>query len=189
MPHSATPLTRDVSATAAPSDAAGPAFARRPRTYFDLILAAYCVILVLSNIGATKGVEFGPIITDGGFFLFPLAYVLGDVVTEVYGFKAARKAIITSFVFGAFSSAVFWIVIILPPAEFYENQSAFEAVLGPVPPDALLQQHRQPILKALLDVSIAGEARLAAAEKPAVMVSSASSARRSTLVMSSAGVW
>ena len=133
MPRSATPLTRDVSATAAPSDAAGPAFARRPRTYFDLILAAYCVILVLSNIGATKGVEFGPIITDGGFFLFPLAYVLGDVVTEVYGFKAARKAIITSFVFGAFSSAVFWIVIILPPAEFYENQGAFEAVLGPVP--------------------------------------------------------
>lgn len=133
MPNSATPVTRDVSSTASAPDAAGPAFARRPRTYFDLILAAYCVILVLSNIGATKGVEFGPIITDGGFFLFPLAYVLGDVVSEVYGFRAARKAIITSFVFGAFSSAVFWIVIILPPAEFYENQSAFEAVLGPVP--------------------------------------------------------
>lgn len=108
-------------------------FARRPRTYFDVILAAYCVILVLSNIGATKGVQFGPIITDGGFFLFPLAYVLGDVVSEVYGFRAARKAIITSFFFGAFSSLVFWIVIILPPAPFYENQSAFETVLGPVP--------------------------------------------------------
>ncbi|MDO4918130.1 queuosine precursor transporter [Kocuria sp.] len=119
---------------AAPAPAAsGPAFARRPRTYFDLILAAYCVILVLSNIGATKGVQFGPVITDGGFFLFPLAYVLGDVVSEVYGFRAARKAILTSFFFGAFSSLVFWIVIVLPAAPFYENQGAFEAVLGPVP--------------------------------------------------------
>ncbi|RKQ34931.1 queuosine precursor transporter [Kocuria tytonis] len=130
---------QDAPAAAAPAgDAAArstaqPAFARRPRTYFDLILAAYCVILVLSNIGATKGVQFGPVITDGGFFLFPLAYVLGDVVSEVYGFRAARKAILTSFFFGAFSSLVFWIVIILPAAPFYENQSAFEAVLGPVP--------------------------------------------------------
>ena len=119
--------------TASPDTTAQPVFARRPRTYFDVILAAYCVILVLSNIGATKGVQFGPVITDGGFFLFPLAYVLGDVVSEVYGFRAARKAILTSFFFGAFASVVFWIVIILPPAPFYENQAAFEAVLGPVP--------------------------------------------------------
>ncbi|WP_186320704.1 queuosine precursor transporter [Kocuria rhizophila] len=124
----------DAAARAAsPAATAQPIFARRPRTYFDLILAAYCVILVLSNIGATKGVQFGPVITDGGFFLFPLAYVLGDVVSEVYGFRAARKAILTSFFFGAFASVVFWIVIILPPAPFYENQAAFEAVLGPVP--------------------------------------------------------
>ena len=102
--------------TASPATTAQPVFARRPRTYFDVILAAYCVILVLSNIGATKGVQFGPVITDGGFFLFPLAYVLGDVVSEVYGFRAARKAILTSFFFGAFASVVFWIVIILPPA-------------------------------------------------------------------------
>lgn len=124
----------DAAARAAsPAATAQPVFARRPRTYFDLILAAYCVILVLSNIGATKGVQFGPVITDGGFFLFPLAYVLGDVVSEVYGFRAARRAILTSFFFGAFASVVFWIVIILPPAPFYENQAAFEAVLGPVP--------------------------------------------------------
>ncbi|RLY94148.1 VUT family protein [Kocuria tytonicola] len=131
----ATSAARPTSVPGAPTQhtPAEPAFARRPRTYFDLILAAYCVILVLSNIGATKGVQFGPVITDGGFFLFPLAYVLGDVVSEVYGFRAARKAILTSFFFGAFSSLVFWIVIVLPPAPFYENQSAFEAVLGPVP--------------------------------------------------------
>ena len=135
-PRAATSSTSpdDAAARAAsPAATAQPVFARRPRTYFDLILAAYCVILVLSNIGATKGVQLGPVITDGGFFLFPLAYVLGDVVSEVYGFRAARKAILTSFFFGAFASVVFWIVIILPAAPFYENQAAFEAVLGPVP--------------------------------------------------------
>lgn len=118
------------------STPAGPApagFARRPRTYFDLIVAAYCVVLVLSNVAATKGVAFGPVLTDGGFFLFPLAYVLGDVVTEVYGFRAARRAIVTSFAAGLFSSVVFWLVIALPPAEFYQGQEAFETVLGPVP--------------------------------------------------------
>lgn len=118
------------------SSPAGPApagFARRPRTYFDLIVAAYCVVLVLSNVAATKGVAFGPVLTDGGFFLFPLAYVLGDVVTEVYGFRAARRAIVTSFAAGLFSSVVFWLVIALPPAEFYQGQEAFETVLGPVP--------------------------------------------------------
>jgi uncharacterized integral membrane protein (TIGR00697 family) len=117
-----------------PAPAPAPAgFARRPRTYFDLIVAAYCVVLVLSNVAATKGVAFGPVLTDGGFFLFPLAYVLGDVVSEVYGFRSARRAIVTSFAAGLFSSVVFWLVIALPPADFYEGQAAFEAVLGPVP--------------------------------------------------------
>jgi len=90
-------------------------------------------VLVLSNVAATKGVAFGPVLTDGGFFLFPLAYVLGDVVSEVYGFRSARRAIVTSFAAGLFSSVVFWLVIALPPADFYEGQAAFEAVLGPVP--------------------------------------------------------
>lgn len=118
------------------SSPAGPGpdgFARRPRTYFDLVVAAYCVVLVLSNVAATKGVAFGPVLTDGGFFLFPIAYVLGDVVAEVYGFRAARRAIVTSFAAGLFSSVVFWLVIALPPAEFYQGQEAFETVLGPVP--------------------------------------------------------
>ncbi|WP_082156783.1 queuosine precursor transporter [Leifsonia xyli] len=135
-----TPSRREPAPTAPemPADAPttlphAPRYAQRPRTYFDLLLALYCVLLILSNIGATKGVAFGPILTDGGFFLFPLAYVLGDVVTEVYGFKAARRAIIASFVAGALASLSFWLTMILPAADFYENQSAFEAVLGPVP--------------------------------------------------------
>lgn len=110
-----------------------PVYARAPRTYFDLLLGASAIILILSNIGATKGVAFGPILTDGGFFLFPLAYVLGDVISEIFGFAKARKVIIFSFCSAIFASIVFWILIKLPGADFYENQTALETVLGPVP--------------------------------------------------------
>jgi hypothetical protein len=57
----------------------------------------FCAVLIISNISATKVIGFGPIVTDGGAFLFPIAYILGDVISEVYGFKAARKAVITGF--------------------------------------------------------------------------------------------
>lgn len=111
----------------------GQKYARPQRTYYDLLLGASAIILILSNIGATKGVAFGPILTDGGFFLFPLAYVLGDVLSEIYGFARARKVIIFSFCAAIAASLTFWILIHLPGADFYENQAALEAVLGPVP--------------------------------------------------------
>jgi uncharacterized integral membrane protein (TIGR00697 family) len=94
------------------------------------------VVLILSNIGASKGVVIGPIVTDGGFFLFPLAYILGDVVSELYGFKVARRAIFTSFALSAFASLCYWIIIALPGfGDDYGNakQAAIEGALGPVP--------------------------------------------------------
>lgn len=109
------------------------AYARPARTYYDLLLAATCVVFILSNIGASKGVAFGPILTDGGFFLFPLAYVLGDVISEIYGFKLARRAIMTSFLAAAAAAVSFWVLIALPSADFYQGQAALETVLGPVP--------------------------------------------------------
>lgn len=120
-------------------------FADRGSTRFDVILAAFCVVLVVSNIVATKGIELGsgdlrlgpiqiwPIIADGGAVLFPMAYVLGDVISEVYGFAAARRAIWMGFAMAALSSLTFVVVEHAPAAEFYENQDAFEAVLGFVP--------------------------------------------------------
>lgn len=120
-------------------------YASRGSSHFDIILAGFCVVLIVSNIVATKGIEIGggsltlgpvqlwPIITDGGAFLFPLAYVLGDVASEVYGFAAARRAVFVSFVFAVLTSAIFLIVQWVPGASFYENQGAYEAVLGFVP--------------------------------------------------------
>lgn len=113
-----------------------PRFASIGSPYFGIMLAIMAVVLILSNIGASKGVVLGPIITDGGFFLFPLAYILGDVMSEVYGFKVARKAIITSFALSVFASLCYWIIIVLPGfTDEYgtSKQAAIEGALGPVP--------------------------------------------------------
>lgn len=107
-------------------------FAEAGSPYFSTVLAIMAVVVILSNIGASKGVTFGPIVTDGGFFLFPLAYILGDVISEVYGFKVARRAIITTFALSAFASLCFFIMIALPAAEWYDGQAALERTLGPV---------------------------------------------------------
>ena len=93
----------------------------------------FCGLLLISNIGATKLIQLGPIITDGGAILFPLTYIFGDVLSEVYGFRKARRAIFLGFGLSILASLTFWIVQIAPAADAYENQAAFEAVLGFVP--------------------------------------------------------
>jgi uncharacterized integral membrane protein (TIGR00697 family) len=113
-----------------------PRFASISSPFFAVFLAAMAVILILSNIGASKGVQLGPIITDGGFFLFPLAYILGDVVSEVYGFRAARTAIVATFSLSLFASLCYWVIIALPGFDDdfgIAKQAAIEGALGPVP--------------------------------------------------------
>ena len=108
-------------------------FAMTGSSLYPVIVGVFVGVLLISNIGATKLIAFGPLITDGGAFLFPLAYIIGDVLSEVYGFKAARKAILVGFAMSIVAAVTFWLVQISPPADGYENQEAFEAVLGFVP--------------------------------------------------------
>ncbi|HEV8024275.1 MAG TPA: queuosine precursor transporter [Candidatus Nanopelagicales bacterium] len=110
-----------------------PHFAQVPASLYPGIVAVFVALLLISNIGAVKLIEFGPFITDGGAFLFPLVYIVGDVLAEVYGWKAARRAIVVAFSMSALAAATFWLVQISPPAQAWENQAAFEAVLGFVP--------------------------------------------------------
>lgn len=106
----------------------------KPRTgNYDLIVVLFCGLLLISNIGATKLIQFGPIITDGGAILFPMTYILGDVLSEVYGFRRAKRAILMGFGLSVLASLTFYLVQIAPAADAYENQAAFEAVLGFVP--------------------------------------------------------
>jgi uncharacterized integral membrane protein (TIGR00697 family) len=100
---------------------------------YPVIVALFVGLLLISNIGATKLISFGPLITDGGAFLFPLTYIIGDILSEVYGFRAARRAILLGFAMSVLAAVTFFVVQISPPAEGYENQVAFEAVLGFVP--------------------------------------------------------
>jgi queuosine precursor transporter len=113
--------------------------ALRHRSLFDIVVATFCAMLLISNVGATKLIEFGPFLTDGGAFLFPLTYVLGDVLSEVYGLRAAKRAILTGFVLQMIASLSFWAVQSSPPAAEWVDatgaslQPAFENVLGFVP--------------------------------------------------------
>lgn len=112
-----------------------PAYADAGSPHYAVLLAGISVVVILSNIGASKGVQFGPIITDGGFFLFPLAYILGDVITELYGAKAARRAIVMGFVAAILSVVCYAVVIALPGFDDdygRSKQAALETALGPV---------------------------------------------------------
>lgn len=103
-------------------------YARVGSAYYPVLVAVFTALVIISNLTATKGVEFGPIITDGGFIVFPLTYVIGDVLSEVYGFKAARRAIFTGFAMNILAALALWVTIYLPAADFYENQEHFENI-------------------------------------------------------------
>ena len=103
------------------------------RSPYPYLLAVFCAVFLISNITAQKGVELGPLITDGAFFLFPISYVIGDVIAEVYGFKTARRAVFTGFGIALVAVVSFYIAIWLPPAGFYDMQDTFAAVLGLLP--------------------------------------------------------
>lgn len=106
---------------------------RVSRSPYPYLVAVFCAVFLISNITAQKGVALGPLITDGAFFLFPISYVIGDVIAEVYGFGAARRAVFTGFGIALLAVASFYIAIWLPAADFYDMQDTFSAVLGLLP--------------------------------------------------------
>ena len=100
--------------------------------YFDIIMAFFVAVLVLSNIASSaKIVDLGfslggiRLAFDGGTLLFPLAYVLADILTEVYGFKASRRVIWTGFAVLAFSALVFFVLQALPAESSWNAQGGF----------------------------------------------------------------
>lgn len=98
--------------------------------YFLLIVALFVMALVLSNILSVKLVGVWGRVFDAGTLLFPLTYLIGDVVTEVYGYRRTRLVIWIGFIASLVSIASIQIAIALPAADFWvENESAYEAVL------------------------------------------------------------
>jgi hypothetical protein len=101
--------------------------------YYDFVMAAFVAILLLSNlIGAAKLADVGGFIFGAGILFFPLGYVIGDVLTEVYGYARARRVIWAGFVALVFMAFMSWVVVALPPAAGWEGQAAYESVFGQV---------------------------------------------------------
>ncbi len=100
---------------------------------YTIFAVLFVSFLLLSNIGATKMIGLGPLVFDGGAILFPLTYVLGDVLSEVYGFANARRVIVLGFVVSIIASIVFWLIIVAPAHSSYMYQEEFKTVLGVVP--------------------------------------------------------
>jgi len=105
----------------------------QPFRYLDAITAFFVAILLISNVASSKITSFGPFTLDAGTILFPLAYVFGDILTEVYGFARARRVIWIGFICNIVMAAIFIIGAVLPPAADWPNQKAYEAILGLTP--------------------------------------------------------
>lgn len=121
------------NATKSESTAHTPRHIPVPKSLYPMFTAIFIGVLIVSNITATKGVEIFGLATDGAFFLFPLSYVIGDVLSECYGYKATRRTVWTGFAILAGAMLCFFAAIKLPAAPWYENQEAFATVLGTVP--------------------------------------------------------
>lgn len=108
--------------------------------FFDLIMAVFVTVLVVSNIASSaKIVDWGfsligvPMAFDAGTILFPISYIFGDILTEVYGYKQSRRVIWAGFACLALSAVIFWIVRIMPGEATwmgYAGDNAYDAILG-----------------------------------------------------------
>ena len=106
--------------------------AERSYRYYEFVMAAFVTILICSNlIGPAKIVQVDGLPAFGaGLLFFPVSYVFGDVLTEVYGYARARRVIWAGFAGLAFAAFMAAVVVALPPAPFWQNQQAYEIAFG-----------------------------------------------------------
>jgi len=104
--------------------------------YYELVMAAFVIVLICSNlIGPAKIAQIslpylGVVTFGAGVLFFPISYVFGDILTEVYGYARARKVIWAGFTGLGFASFMAAVVVALPPAPFWNNQAAYEIAFG-----------------------------------------------------------
>jgi uncharacterized integral membrane protein (TIGR00697 family) len=109
---------------------------RQSYRYYEFVMVAFVTLLVCSNlIGPAKiaQVDFpvvGVLTFGAGVLFFPISYVFGDILTEVYGYARSRRVIWAGFAALAFASFMAWVIVQLPPAPFWKNQAAYEVAFG-----------------------------------------------------------
>ena len=108
----------------------------RQYKYYDFVMVSFVVVLLCSNlIGPAKAAMvnlpgWGPFVFGAGVLFFPISYVFGDILTEVYGYSKARKVIWSGFGAMLFASIMAYVVVALPPAPTWPNQGAYEIAFG-----------------------------------------------------------
>jgi queuosine precursor transporter len=101
--------------------------------YIDLITGLFVAVLLISNIASTKIIDIWKFTFDGGTILFPLSYIFGDILTEVYGYRQSRRVIWIGFASAFLMSAILGLIGFIQPAEGWEMQEAYMAILGQTP--------------------------------------------------------
>lgn len=105
----------------------------RPRSYryYDLVMAAFVTVLLCANlIGPAKVAKIGGVTFGAGVLFFPISYIFGDILTEVYGYARARKVVWAGFAALGFASFMATVVVAFPPAPGWPHQGAYETVFG-----------------------------------------------------------
>jgi len=97
---------------------------------FVVIAAIFITCLITANIIAVKVISFGPVILPAAIIVFPISYIFGDVLTEVYGYRWARRVIWLGFACNLIFVFFAWAGQMLPPASFWEGQAAYKSILG-----------------------------------------------------------
>jgi len=100
--------------------------------YLDASITLFIVVLLISNIIATKFFAIGPLRVSAGQLVFPITYIFGDIFTEVYGYSASRRAIWLGFFASFILAALSYIAVVIPPAPEYKDQTAFSTIFRPV---------------------------------------------------------
>lgn len=101
--------------------------------WFVCIVALFTTCLITANIVAVKMIRVFGLFVPSGIIIFPLSYVFGDILTEVYGYRQARKVIWLGFLCNLLTVAAIWVAQVLPGAPFWEAQTAYERILGYTP--------------------------------------------------------
>ncbi len=96
-------------------------------------MALFVAVLLISNTASSKILNLGPFTFDGGTILFPISYIFGDILTEVYGYRRSRRVIWTGFFCAALMAIVYAVVGALPPAQGWNGQEAYVIILGTTP--------------------------------------------------------
>jgi len=102
-------------------------------TWFVVITACFITCLIAANIIAVKLIRVFGLVLPAAIIIFPVSYICGDVLTEVYGYRQARKVIWLGFVCNLLVVVVFWLGQLLPAAPFWDAQGAYERILGSTP--------------------------------------------------------